>query len=80
MNCGGARTLNGREITLGISESYIEIQNTINYFLLIVKCRCRCNGKIPHLRWYLTLQGDKSLRSVERFDHMMFVYRFQASR
>ena len=48
--------LNGREITLGISESYIENQNIINYFLLIVKCRCRCNGKIPHLRWYLTLQ------------------------
>ena len=33
-----------------------------------------------HLRWYLTLQGDNSLRSVERFDHMMFVCRFQASR
>jgi hypothetical protein len=55
--------LNGREITLGISESYIENQNIINYFLLIVKCRCRCNGKIPHLRWYLTLQGDNSLKS-----------------
>jgi hypothetical protein len=32
------------------------------------------------LRWYLTLQGDNSLKSVERFDHMMFVCRFQASR
>ena len=31
------------------------------------------------LRWYLTLQGDNSLKSVERFDHM-FVCRFQASR
>ena len=29
---------------------------------------------------YHTLQGDNSLKSVERFDHMMFVYRFQASR
>jgi len=32
------------------------------------------------LRWYLTLQGDNSLKSVERFDHMMFVCRFQAYR
>jgi hypothetical protein len=31
--------------------------------------------------WTLhTLQGDNSLKSVERFDHMMFVCRFQASR
>ena len=28
---------------------------------------------------YLTLQGDNSLKSVECFDHMMFVCRFQAS-
>jgi hypothetical protein len=32
------------------------------------------------LRWYHTLQGDNSLKSVERFNHMMFVCRFQASR
>ena len=32
------------------------------------------------LRWNHTLQGDNSLKSVERFDHMMFVCRFQASR
>ena len=32
------------------------------------------------LRGYNTLQGDISLKSVERFDHMMFVCRFQASR
>ena len=32
------------------------------------------------LRRYHTLQGDNSLKSVERFDHMMFVCRFQASR
>ena len=32
------------------------------------------------LRGYHTLQGDNSLKSVERFDHMMFVCRFQASR
>jgi hypothetical protein len=32
------------------------------------------------LRGYHTLQGDNSLKSVERFDHMMFVYRFQAFR
>ena len=34
---------------------------------------------IEDLRWYHTLQGDNSLKSVERFDHMMFVCRFQAS-
>ena len=34
----------------------------------------------PFLRRYHTLQGDNSLKSVERFDHMMFVCRFQASR
>ena len=33
-----------------------------------------------YLRWYLTLQGDNSLKSIERFDHIMFVCRFQASR
>ena len=31
------------------------------------------------LRWYLILRGDNSLKSVERFYHMMFVYRLQAS-
>ena len=28
---------------------------------------------ISSLRWYHTLQGDNSLKSVECFDHMMFV-------
>jgi hypothetical protein len=51
--------LNGREITLGISESCIENQNTINYFLLIVKCRCRCNGKIPHLMEVLYIKNRR---------------------
>jgi len=32
-----------------------------------------------YLRRYHTLQGDNSLKSVERFDHMMFICRFQAS-
>ena len=40
-----------------------------------------CLIQLRHdLRWYHTLQGDNSLKSVERFDHMMFVCRFQASR
>ena len=30
--------LNARDITLGISENYIENQNTINNILLILKC------------------------------------------
>ena len=29
------------------------------------------------LRVYHTLQGDNSLKSVERFHHMIFVYRFK---
>jgi hypothetical protein len=33
-----------------------------------------------NLRQYHTLQGVNSLKSVECFDHMMFVCRFQASR
>jgi hypothetical protein len=41
-----------REITLGISESYIENQNTVNNILLILECyiyKCRCKGESPHL-------------------------------
>ena len=40
------------------------------------------DGIIDHhyLREYHTLQGDNSLKSVERFGHMMSVCRFQASR
>jgi hypothetical protein len=35
--------------------------------------------RVVYLRGYHTLQGGNSLKSVERFDHMMFVCRFQAS-
>jgi len=38
MICGIALPLNTRDITLGISESYIDNQNTINHILLILKC------------------------------------------
>jgi hypothetical protein len=38
MICGIARPLHAREITLGISESCIENQNTINHILLSLKC------------------------------------------
>jgi hypothetical protein len=38
MICGIALPLNAREINLGISERYIENQNTINNILLILKC------------------------------------------
>jgi hypothetical protein len=47
MICGIAHPLIAREITLGISESYIENQNTVNNILLILRCyiyRCRCEG------------------------------------
>jgi len=38
------------------------------------------NVQTTYLWGYHTLQGDNSLKPVERFDHMMFVCRFQASR
>jgi hypothetical protein len=52
MMCGIVLPLTAREITLGISESYTENQNTVNNILLILKCyiyRCRCKGEITHL-------------------------------
>ena len=52
MICGIGLPLTAREITLGISESYIENQNTVNNILLILKCyiyRWSCKGEIPHL-------------------------------
>ena len=52
MICGIALPLTAREITLGISESYIENQYTVNNILLILECyiyRCRCKGEITHL-------------------------------
>ena len=39
--------------------------------ILILKANDRVRVH-NELRWYLTLQGDNSLKSVERFDHMMF--------
>ena len=56
MICGIALPLTAMEVTLGISESYIENQNTVNNILLILKCyiyRCRCKGEIPHLHGFL---------------------------
>jgi len=38
MICGIAHPLHAREITLAISESCIENQNTINHILLSLKC------------------------------------------
>ena len=41
-----------REITIGISERYIENQNTVNHILLILRCyiyRCRYKGEITYL-------------------------------
>ena len=38
-----------------------------------------CTRVLWVLRGYHTQQGDDSLKSVERFDYMMFVCRFQAS-
>jgi hypothetical protein len=52
MICGIALPLTAREITLGISESYIENQSTVNKILLILKCyiyKCKCKRGSPHL-------------------------------
>ena len=54
-----------------IIEQDIGLRGTIHYVVISLFCL---------LRGYHTLQGDNSLISVERFDHMMFVCRFQASR
>jgi hypothetical protein len=52
MICGIAHPLIAREITLGISESYIENQNTVNKYInikMLYIYRCRCGGYIIHL-------------------------------
>jgi hypothetical protein len=53
--------------------------DTVQYDIKVVPYT---SGKFwsARLIFYLTLQGDNSLKSVERFDHMMFVCRIQASR
>ena len=51
-------------------------------------CYLRKDRKAKHiveikyidLRGYHTLQVDNSFKSVERFDHVMFACKFQASR
>ena len=58
------------ELTAFVVKSYQDVTCSCHDFVL--------NNN--HLRWYHTLQGDTSLKSVECFDHMMFVCRFQASR
>ena len=51
-----------------------------NLIILIVIYTHEESNYLSCLRGYHTLQGDNSLKSVECFDHMMFVCRFQASR
>ena len=53
------------------------IVHSYTYHSIII---IKCIQIVNYLRWYQTLQGDNSFKSVERFDHMMFVCRFQASR
>ena len=45
-----------------------------------VYCLQKPNSNKVFLSYLILLQGDNSLKSVERFDHLMFVCRFQASR
>ena len=59
--------------------SHINSIITVNTPILYLSCNKICKKKC-YLRWSYTLQGDNSLKSVERFDHMIFVCRFQASR
>ena len=70
MICGIAHPLIAREITLGISESYIENQNTVNKYLVNIKMlyiyRCRCEGYIIHgglqyLKYYIQIEKYSTL-------------------
>ena len=59
----------------GVGEISRSEQQTMFMFIIYDITR-----KVQFLRGYHTLQGDNSLKSVERFNHMMFVCRFKASR
>jgi hypothetical protein len=57
-----------RGVLYDIEMFYIELRQILGFHQILYE-----------LRGYHTLQGDNSLKSVERFDHMIFVCRFQAS-
>jgi hypothetical protein len=72
-----------RNIVWGTCCSIFSFLCSILQFIvcLFVPLRFAASGVFKRfLRGYHTLQGDNSLKLVERFDHMMFVCRFQASR
>jgi len=74
MICGIALPLTAREITLGISESFIENHNTVNNILLNLNCyiyRCRCKGEIPHL--HRGLQYLKYYIKIEKKLHFLHI-------
>ena len=60
-------------------KTMIILRYTANHSL-IISVRGELKAHKTSLSGYHTLQGDNSLKSVERFDHMMFVCRFYASR
>jgi hypothetical protein len=66
--------------SLSVNRSMRDIVS-INELTLTHKNSGQCDDVTSwRLRWYHTLHGDNSLKSVERFDHKIFVCRFQASR
>ena len=56
------------------------LQKKIKLLLIVNLGKRTLKTILSTLRGYHTLQGDNSLKSVERFVDMMFVCRFQASR
>jgi len=74
----------------GFTLSFYEVRIAQSLGFYVVFCRsllCCLYFDLRYLHTFLTLsfsyhtlQGDNSLKSIEGFDHMMFVCRFQASR
>jgi hypothetical protein len=66
MICGIARPLHAREITLRISESCIENQNTINHILLSLKCYIYIGVDVREKSHTYTVQYLKCYIKVEK--------------
>jgi hypothetical protein len=72
------KEINNFGIVLSVFLQYTDSDYPFGIFKLFL---CKSGSiALQRLRGYPTLQGDNSSKSVERFDHMIFVCRFEASR